>query len=655
MRRNAAGKPGRVGWGVWLLMAQMSCFGEIIPADRITTWQGNVGVEGGIPTRSTIFKTLTPTNSLADINRAIATCPSNEVVQLTAGTYLLYGQITFNGVSGVTLRGAGPTNTILRFTGSPIYGNIWVQGPDIYDALNNNRLVGSADWTNGYAQGSTEIFLSNVTNLTTGTVICLDQVNDNGDVDANGWQGFCDYCGRAGGNRAQEQFARVCAIVGNTVTIWPPLYMPNWRSSQSPQAWWVGRYSERCGIEDLKVDGSDSSPGDPYGANIALSGAWNCWVKNVRSDNAAVSHVNIYGGGRCEVRHCYFFGTQHAVSLSYGITPIYASANLFEDNIFNQVTAPIVLGSCVSGTVAGFNYCTNDYYTLSPGWMMDALHSHDAHVCMNLFEGNYAPGAVGDFFHGSSGYNTHFRNRLTGYEPGKTSDTYCIVLWMKNRYWNVVGNVLGTVGYHNEYDANVGGTWYNSAIYEVGWADNVPGFTNDPVTLSTLYRHGNYDVVNSGIVWNSTNSDHTIPASLYQASKPSWFGNRPWPPFDPGNGAAIALNAMALTNIPAGYRFVFGVDPPSAAASLAPVAVVSAVPRSGPPPLVVAFSSAGSYDPEGVALTYFWTFGDGSSSTGPTPTHTYQAVGVFTARLAVADGVNTTTSSVTITVRPGAP
>src|SRR6185436_10063300 len=48
-----------------------------------------------------------------------------------------------------------------------------------------------------------------------------------------------------------------------------------------------------------------------------------------------------------------------------------------------------------------------------------------------------------------------------------------------------------------------------------------------------------------------------------------------------------------------------------------PVAVAAANPTSGPAPLAVAFSSAGSSDPEGQPVTYSWTFGDGTTSNAP--------------------------------------
>ncbi|MGX6602398.1 PQQ-dependent sugar dehydrogenase [Micromonosporaceae bacterium Da 78-11] len=68
-----------------------------------------------------------------------------------------------------------------------------------------------------------------------------------------------------------------------------------------------------------------------------------------------------------------------------------------------------------------------------------------------------------------------------------------------------------------------------------------------------------------------------------------------------------------------------------------PVATATANPTSGQAPLTVAFSSAGSADPEGGALTYAWEFGDGATSTAANPTHTYAANGVYNAKLTVKD------------------
>jgi PKD repeat protein/glucose/arabinose dehydrogenase len=87
-----------------------------------------------------------------------------------------------------------------------------------------------------------------------------------------------------------------------------------------------------------------------------------------------------------------------------------------------------------------------------------------------------------------------------------------------------------------------------------------------------------------------------------------------------------------------------------------PVAEAGATPSSGIAPLQVQFSSAGSHDPEGGALTYAWTFGDGGTSTEPNPTHTYTQNGEYSAQLTVTDpGGKVGRSNVTVVVGNTAP
>ncbi|KUL27025.1 PQQ-dependent sugar dehydrogenase [Actinoplanes awajinensis] len=93
----------------------------------------------------------------------------------------------------------------------------------------------------------------------------------------------------------------------------------------------------------------------------------------------------------------------------------------------------------------------------------------------------------------------------------------------------------------------------------------------------------------------------------------------------------------------------------------APTAVATADKTSGQAPLTVAFSSAGSSDPEGGALTYAWSFGDGGTSAAANPSHTYTTNGTYNVTLTVTDpqgasgtggvqvGVGNTAPAVTIT------
>ena len=85
--------------------------------------------------------------------------------------------------------------------------------------------------------------------------------------------------------------------------------------------------------------------------------------------------------------------------------------------------------------------------------------------------------------------------------------------------------------------------------------------------------------------------------------------------------------------------------------NISPGAQASATPTSGFAPLPVDFSSAGSIDPDGSIVSYLWDFGDGTSASSASPSHTYSTIGSYTATLTVTDDDGATASdSVVITV-----
>jgi PKD repeat protein len=89
-----------------------------------------------------------------------------------------------------------------------------------------------------------------------------------------------------------------------------------------------------------------------------------------------------------------------------------------------------------------------------------------------------------------------------------------------------------------------------------------------------------------------------------------------------------------------------------------PVAAASAMPTSGNAPLMVQFSSTGSFDPDGTSISYAWVFGDGGTSSEVNPSHTYTTKGSYTAVLTVTDPDNltdTATVAITVTAPPNAP
>jgi hypothetical protein len=525
---------------------------EVIAASRRVDWSG-AGVAGGIPQRATgTCASFAAGATAADINAAIAACGNGGVVYLNAGTYTLNAGITFRGVSNVTLRGAGPEQTVLKFTGSDpcggLYANVCVIGwSRVWSG--NVPAANIRNWTAGYEKGATRITLDSTAGISVGSVLVLDQVNDTadgGDVIVSDLTGQFSLEGGAPGrrNRAQQQFVQVTAITGNEVTISPGLYMPNWRGSQEPQAWWWGETAFMNGVEDLALDHSDGTET----SGIGFQNAYNGWVKNVKSVNPKRNHVWFNQAARIEVRDCYFYGTKSAASMSYGVESFTSSDDLVINNIFHRVTSPIMLGPN-SGSVFAYNYMIDMQYYLSTWMMGGIIGGHDAGTGMNLFEGNAGNQFAMDLYHGTGNFATLFRNYLTGTEPGKSQwgNTTPVNIWAFNRYVNIVGNVLGTTGYHRIYEDSsspqaVRG-WPERSIYVLGFSgsgEHQP-LGSDPRVMTTMLRWGNFDYATSQTRWNADEvpaghpvpATQQLPASLFLAARPDWWGATPWPAIGP--------------------------------------------------------------------------------------------------------------------------
>lgn len=518
-------------------------------ANRSVDWSG-AGVTGGIPARGgAACDTLSSTATAAQINTALAAC-NNGYVKLNAGTFNLTTGITFRGANNVTLRGSGPGQTILKFADSDnclgFEANICMRGNT--DNWSGNP-AGVTDWTAGYAKGTTVITLGDTTGLSVNQIVVLDQLDDASDP------GGVYVCGgtscRLPGegppagrtDRAQQQYVKITAIAGNSVTISPGLHMPNWKASRTPQLWWWGNTLEMSGVEDLTVDHT----GGQEGAGIVFQAAYNGWVKNVKSMNSKRSHVWHNSAARIEVRNSYFYGTKDSASQSYGVEWFGTSDSLAINNIFHKVTTPMMTGNS-AGCVAAYNYTTDMIYTPVASWMSHGLHaSHDAGSGMNLFESNVTNGVTADLYHGTGNLATVFRNRVIGLESTKTQNTSAVNLWGYNRLFNLVGNILGTLGYHLHYEiSSVNPTGDpDKAVYVLGYTaiknTNTAGLAYDTQTRSTLVRWGNYDYFNKANRFLASEipagvtvpTSQTLPASMFLAAKPSWWGTMPWPAIGP--------------------------------------------------------------------------------------------------------------------------
>jgi hypothetical protein len=565
-----------------VMFASISCSyaqnaNGIINAARCADWS-RAGVEGGIPHRTTIYKTLDPGATADQINAAIAACPGDQVVYLNAGTYNLSSGIVLK--NNVTVRGAGADKTFLVFSGT----NACFGGYSVVCFTAENHVWGgdadalpggsnAAIWTAGFAQATTQITLTNVgsSGLSVGQYIMLDQANvasDNGDLFV------CDNttfpCSLEGGNggrvmngvqHGQTQVVKITAINGNAYTISPGLYAPNWSGSLSPGAWWV-HMIQFAGIEDLSVN-HDGASGEVNG--IRMYGAINCWVRGVRSLNSNRNHVQLCASAHNTVQDCYFFGTQHGVTQSYGVEVYLASDNLIANNIFQQVTAPQLLQLGV-GNVIAYNFSINDYEVASADFLYGSATDHNEGNEYDLFEGNDGSMFGADLFHGTGGMNTLFRNRFTGWEVGKLNNLIPVRLDAYKRYCNIVGNVLGTAGITTHYQTPA--PYGSGSVYLLGSGNSNGTVTipADPLVAATTFRWGNYDVVNDSARWeasevpssiakyaNPVPASKTLPASFFLSAKPAWWPSGiAWPPIGPDvSGGSIAGLAGHAHEIPA--------------------------------------------------------------------------------------------------------
>jgi PKD repeat protein len=83
-----------------------------------------------------------------------------------------------------------------------------------------------------------------------------------------------------------------------------------------------------------------------------------------------------------------------------------------------------------------------------------------------------------------------------------------------------------------------------------------------------------------------------------------------------------------------------------------PIAVIKANPTtSETPPLEVQFDARDSNDKDGNIVSYNWNFGDETTGTGDTISHTYDKAGTYTTTLTVTDDTGDTgTNSVSIII-----
>lgn len=540
------------------------------------------------------------------INNALAACTANHYVQLGTGTFYLNAGLTFVQNNNIKLVGMGANQTFIVFSGTPnsclgFVADVCMASADLNYSLGQSN---TANFTAGYSAGTTSITLSSTTNLAIGTPLVLDQLDDTTDggnifvcYQSNGTLN-CSTNGDNGGfartGRGQQQIVTVTNISGSTVTISPGLYMPNWNACNNggactPQGWWATTPVANMGVENLSLDHTLAEPTQGTGVGIEMFNCSGCWVKGIRSISPGRSHIQAQVATHVTAQDSYFFATAGNTSVSYGVETAGASAVLIQNNIFQQVTEPMSLTGSCSGCVEGYNFDIDDIYGSSPyNWRMASSLPHAVGISHTLIEGNQGSGMEADIIHGSHHFITAFRNAWNGYQQNNgqnpSSNIGPVILMALNRFFNIVGNVLGTTAISYGYET---GTY---TILTLGASEsNTYTVPFDSNVQRTVMLWGNYDTATAAVRWcgNSSNpgwsttcgstsevpssisqypnavpSSTTLPASFYLTSKPSWWpSTKAWPPIGPDvSGGNLANTGGYANTIPASdcYTNVMG-------------------------------------------------------------------------------------------------
>jgi hypothetical protein len=556
----------------------------ILDPTRAINW--STAGAGPIPARTTICSTLGTAGQLptfvqsvtvADINSALAGCTSGQTVLLNPGTYNTAGS-TIRIPSNVTLRGSGPTKTIIAETNVPSSGFIPVIqfgtqssfpfGPE--PSSSNTAITG------GTSQGSTQITVASTSGISVGTLLTLTQVDLSYMTDV-GSNGTCTYCQGIDVGGDSGQTVQVTAVNGTTLTISDPLYIAY---TNSPLAFPFSVGCTGAGLENLHIYASNAETANGNGAgyhpNINMTGTIYSWVKNVESDFAEGDHMSVLFSMHNTIRDSFFHdgfnmspGTaDDAVKLQYK-----ASANLIENNIVWRTHVSIMLQFGPAGNVISYNYWTGGYDTPAPNASQaGGSDHHGAHPMMNLYEGNIGNQWVADSTHGSSSHTTIFRNYQTGtniYLPPATArgalqtgsptrengfNSVAYTIANLNQFNNLVGIIDGSdylVNAQHAVSRSVSPTSITGSspiCISVGYNDGGTTGASPNLTDSTMLYQGVMDCNTGTFQWQ--NGIQTLPESFYLSAKPTWWGSVAWPSIGPdvtGGNFTDWVNSTAAT------------------------------------------------------------------------------------------------------------
>jgi hypothetical protein len=583
----------------------------LIPAENLVDWipGESIGVLGGIPTNRTEYVNLVTegvdNTGATDVTTAIQgfldSCPSGQYVYAPAGTYRVDGILNFGvGNSNISLVGDGETTIIDgRNASYTIYiGTGDTFGPPFGQSISDVTVSA------GLAKESTSLTIPDTTGFATGQIVMIAVENDP-DLPMMSVAGY-DY--------VTGQMAVITGTTGTTISFSPPLYSDYGGGTLGARCYTTqnGFVVSFVGIENLLID-LDGQEG------IKIEGAHDCWTKNVRIKNFINYGITMQSCSRMEIRRTRIELRAGGGTNGSGILVNAVGGFLIEDNIIDDVQPPLEINQNSSGGVFAYNYATGavgvdinhghcPQFVLCEGnwgstFIQDGYFGTAAYhtwyrnvsvstVSLKRFTRNFA--LAGNIFPTAIQFglpnigNTSFTGEadypsdpwadygMTGTLTTRTSDSVGVVTLssigqITNGFQGVT--LLWNGGDNRRNSVQVNGVSGNQ-ITIGDWAGVTTGdvlpaadtaftvFTGsggyqekDLVVESSTTLKGNY--YEDSETTDPLDGDVLVD-SLFHDAKPSYFQSLGWPPYDPESPAGASAE-----DIPAGYRFVNGVDPPA--------------------------------------------------------------------------------------------
>jgi hypothetical protein len=587
-----------VKWLITFCILVAAAFGQawsgILPAGTAIDWSG--AGTGGIPTRPILCLTLNPVGGdmTATIQAALNACAPGEALFLSAGTFRVNGNLTIP--ANVTLRGTGASQTVIDAHATS--GAVINLGTGGTGGGPGSSFVAISS---GSTQGSSSLVVSSATGFVAGKYMMIDELNDPAFVtiqsaESPGGPG-CTFCDDYySGTRSRGQIVQITSVVGTTIGFTPALYSD---FTHTPHAT-VFTATSNAGVENLQVFANNTG----VEVNFLMNECAFCWIKGVESNYADGDHVTDQWGFHDEIRDSYFSNaflhTSGTHDSDLGLL-FKTTATLVENNIFDRLHLSILLERGPAGNVVGYNYMTGNFDSGSTNVVMGEESMHGSHPQWNLFEGNVANQYYPDAVWGSASQNTGFRNWYlgTGLACTPTSGRGTVNCSGANGHttyqaaraeqiaafsttFNLVGEVVGSAQMAALLLNGTGPgampqtaqlTWnatraYDTRAYGLTWgygneSDDGTNVVDSTNPFTTSFIHGFYNFVDGSTTWSGVIT-HTLPASFYLPSQPSWWPSAvAYPSIGPditggtGPGGHVA-NALAANPAQYCYTAIMG-------------------------------------------------------------------------------------------------